>query len=108
MSTTKQCENTGIPAGLLRKAVATWKRLDIDPKAKAAASYVASLPPPPMPNSPEYYRCISRWYQCFMQAQYLDQYYTQIAQLQQQMATGELLLTAYLDSYANCIGGIMT
>ena len=99
------CEITGVNAKFIRKAVAHWKKFDIDPLAKTGTSYVASLPPPPLPGTPEYYRCIQSWYQCYMQASYLDNYRNQMAQLQQQITNGEIMLTGYLEGYAQCIGG---
>ena len=113
-----QCETTGVNAGLLRKAVTRWTKerrafklpIDKQPKKPSAAvraelSYVASMPPPPLPGTPEYYRCMSNWYQCYMQASYLDGYRTQVAQMQQQITNGEIMLTGYLEGYAQCIGG---
>ena len=117
----KQCETTGINAGLIRKAVKHWGKESkpfvipgVDEQyapsmtgviAAATLSYVGSLPPPPAYGTPEYYRCINDWYRCYMQASYLDQYRVQMAQLQQQITNGEIMLTGYLEGYAQCIGG---
>lgn len=107
---TKQCETTGVNAALIRKAVAAWKRSQKDigiplAKFKSQLSYVGSLPPPPTAGTPEYYRCINDWYRCYMQASYLDNYRNQMAQLQQQITNGEIMLTGYLEGYAQCISG---
>lgn len=119
MKSTKQCERTGVNAKLLKAAVNVWSKermrsglpIDRQPKRPSAAirsvlSYVASLPPPPMYGSSYYYKCISYWYQCYQQASYLDGYSGQIASLQQAVTNGEIALTAHLESYASCIGGM--
>jgi len=116
----KLCETTGVPKAMLRKAIKYWEKerkrfgltLDSFPpvaKVHVAAtelSYVAALPPPPRPGTPEYNRCINYWHMCMMQAQYLDGYRNQVAQINQQITYAEINLTAYLESYASCIGGI--
>jgi hypothetical protein len=112
------CETIGVNAMFLRDAIDAWhsvrertkigygllktKRLV---KSAMAVSYVASLPPPPVYGTPEYQRCIQYWYQCYMQASYLDSYRVQAAQMQQQITNGEINLTGYLSGYAQCIGG---
>lgn len=113
------CETTGVNAKMLRSAVKCWEKerrkagLSLEPirpksrllAATLSVSYVASLPPPPAYGTPEYTRCIQFWYQCYMQASYLDNYRNQMAQIQQQITNGEINLTGYLSGYANCIGG---
>ena len=104
MTGKKQCEITGVNEGLYRRAVAEWKR-ETKPKARMRAStmsFVGQLPPPP---TSQYYHCMSKWYQCYMQASYLDSYRRQMASIEQQMTYGEINLAAHLESYAACIGG---
>ena len=104
MTTKKQCETTGVNDRLYREAVRQWRR-EAKPKTTMRAStlsFVGQLPPPP---TSQYYHCMSRWYQCYMQASYLDSYRRQMASIEQQMTYGEINLTAYLESYAACIGG---
>lgn len=117
-TTKKQCEITGVNAGMYRRAIKHWGRerkrrgLSLEaiaPKSQVMASvvsvsYVASLPPPP--SDPADYHCMTFWYQCYMQASYLDGYRNQVAQIQQQITYGEINLVAYLESYASCLGGI--
>jgi hypothetical protein len=114
---TKQCEITGINPGLLRKAKQHWraerkrhslgyKALDAGLLSDGNIGYVASLPP--YPTDPDDLHCMPNWYNCYMEASYLDTYREMDANIQQQMTYGEINLTAYLDSYAACIGGNQT
>ena len=119
MPTKKQCEITGINPALLRKAKKHWEKerkraglplFGVDSEAQQETafltSYVASLPP--YPTDPDDMHCMSNWYSCYMEASYLDTYREMAANIQQQMTYGEINLTAYLDSYAACIGGTQT
>ena len=118
MKKTKQCEITGVNAAMCRKAVAHWKRerkkagLPLDKPddlelMRGTGTYVSMIPPPPIPGTDEYYRCMNQWYQCYMQASYLDSYMVQIANLEAQVDQGFLSLQCYIESYATCIGGAM-
>lgn len=104
--TKKQCEH-GIPEIAIRSAMATWDRLARDGKtfAATASGYVASLPKYPTPGTPEFYRCMPKWYAAFSQAQMMNSWVQQMATLQGQINQSHPILEALTGAYQDCMTG---
>jgi len=67
--------------------------------------YVEAYPKYPTPGSPEFTRCITKWYNGFMQAQMMDSWFQQLATLRGQIQQAEPILDALVGAYQDCMGG---
>ena len=112
---TCKCENTGVNEEVIRRQIAEWKKarrkaglpLTDEPERMRAVgdTYVATIPPPPISGTPDYYRCISKWSAAFQQAQMLDAYRNMITSLQRNETDGAAGLFTLAQAYVDCLQG---
>jgi hypothetical protein len=102
----KQCE-TGVPLSIIRDAIRGWaaQQVDADRYAALPGGYVSKLPAPPASGSPDWTRCIQKWYNAYMQANMMDSWLQQMGTLQGQLNSGEAILTALTAAYTDCMTG---
>ena len=110
-----KCGNTGVNEEVIRRQIAEWKKarrkaglpLTDEPERMGAVgdTYVATIPPPPIPGTPDYYRCISKWSAAFQQAQVLDGYRNMIISLQRTETDGAAVLVTLAQAYVDCLQG---
>ena len=115
VNTKNRCESTGVSEAMFRQQAAEWRKArrkarlpltgDCDRMMAVGDSYVASIPPPPIPGTPDYYRCVGKWSTTFQQAQMLDTYRKMITQMQRQETDGAAILLTLAEAYTNCMTG---
>lgn len=114
----KKCE-LGIPEELVNDAIAAWHTPQTDECQASSVNYIDQVPKYPTPGTPEYYRCMPKWYMAMQQAQmmngwqgqinsletYVQDILNQIGALQGQLNSGQPALDALVETYSECMNG---
>jgi len=97
----------GIPEIAINNAMEFWdsRHGDGGKMMSASFSYIDMVPKYPQPGTPEFTRCISKWYNAMSQARQMDEWLRQIGQLQGYLNAGQPILDALVVAYQDCMGG---